>query len=500
MNSALLAARLLLAGIFTTSAVAKWLDRPASATALGNFGVPGRLVAPLALALPLLEFVTALLLLLPGSTAWLGAVLATVLLTVFSVAIAVNLLRGRRPACNCFGQIQTTPIGPGTLLRNAAFAVPAVFVVGNGREAGPGAFDWTVGMSPAESALTVIAALLAAGLVGGLFVIRRLAREQARLRESLTVMEHLYDMQEAQLRGLEPVATAAPAAPKADGVQLIIGALAPAFEVRTADGRTLGLPDVLAGGRPALLLFVSQHCNVCHELLPLVPEWTTSLAPHARVLAIAPGTPADHRRTLEAHPSLPIAFAGAVPVADLYAATWVPAAVVIGPDGRVARPAAFGRDAIITMVDEIAAGRVTDEVASTAPPTFTIEQPDGTVVSSDSLRGEHGLVTLFWSATCPHCVALVDDVRRWQTSRPAHAPNLALIAQTREQLGDTLGLPVAIDPDATAIRAMRMTGTPWARLIDASGRLRPFDVAGPVHVRQLLGIPPATRPGGAVRG
>lgn len=497
MSSALLAARLLLGGLFTTSAVAKWLDRTATADALGSFGVPGPITPPLAILLPTIECLTALLL-LPASTAWQGSVLAVALLSLFSGAIAVNLLRGRRPACNCFGQMQSRPIGPETLVRNAVFAGPALFVLTAGiDDAGPGAFDWTVGMSAAESALSVVSALLAAAVVALLFFVRRLTNEQARLREAVTVVERLYDMQEAHLRGMEPAVV--PALPKADGVQLVIGALAPAFEVATPGGGTVRLSDVLSTGRPVLLLFVSRHCNVCHEMLPQVAEWTTALAPHVSVLAITAGTLDDNRDTVRAHPSVPLTFAGAVPLADMYAATWVPAALVIGPDGRVARAAVFGRDAMTQMVAEIAGGRVTDEVASTAPPDFLIEMPDGATVTRDRFLGEHGLVTLFWSATCPHCTALVDDLRQWQTSRPAHAPNLALVAQNRAQLGDTLGLPVIIDSDATAIRAMRMTGTPWARLIDASGRLRPFDIAGPVHVRQLLGIPPRS-PRGVVGG
>ena len=49
------------------------------------------------------------------ATAWLAAVL----LTVFTVLVAVRLAQGRRPPCACFGRLSTRSIGAGTILRLA---------------------------------------------------------------------------------------------------------------------------------------------------------------------------------------------------------------------------------------------------------------------------------------------------------------------------------------------------------------------------------------------
>ena len=50
------------------------------------------------------------------------------LLSLFVIAIAANLLLGRRPDCNCFGQIKSTPIGWTTVVRNAVLACGAEHV------------------------------------------------------------------------------------------------------------------------------------------------------------------------------------------------------------------------------------------------------------------------------------------------------------------------------------------------------------------------------------
>lgn len=54
------------------------------------------------------------------------AVVAIVLLVVFTGLIALRLSQGRRPSCACFGAWSATPIGAGHLLRNGALIVIGV--------------------------------------------------------------------------------------------------------------------------------------------------------------------------------------------------------------------------------------------------------------------------------------------------------------------------------------------------------------------------------------
>jgi hypothetical protein len=72
---------------------------------------------PLSVAVVGVEVAVAVLLAVPA-TARAGLVLAVVLLSAFTVAIAAALRRGETASCNCFGR-STTPMGVRHLVRNA---------------------------------------------------------------------------------------------------------------------------------------------------------------------------------------------------------------------------------------------------------------------------------------------------------------------------------------------------------------------------------------------
>jgi len=128
VSNIVLVARIIVAAIFAVAGVAKLLDTHGTRAALEGFGVAPRFVPTGTVALPAAELATAVLVLVPA-TAWWGGLGALLLLAIFMVAVAVNLGRGRTPDCHCFGQLATSTIGRGTIVRNACFAVPALIVV-----------------------------------------------------------------------------------------------------------------------------------------------------------------------------------------------------------------------------------------------------------------------------------------------------------------------------------------------------------------------------------
>ena len=139
MYSGLLIARLLLALVFALAAVGKIKDRAGSRQAITDFGLPAPLAIPLGILLPLCELAVAAAL-IPKATAWWGAVGALALLLLFVAGIGINIARGRKPDCHCFGQIHSAPAGWKTLLRNGLLAALAGFVVWEGKvDAGPSA-------------------------------------------------------------------------------------------------------------------------------------------------------------------------------------------------------------------------------------------------------------------------------------------------------------------------------------------------------------------------
>src|ERR671915_1984862 len=142
VGTALLIARLLLALVFVVAGIAKLADRTGSRQGLVGFGVPTALAIPLGILLPLAELAVAAAL-VPTSTAWWGALGALALLLLFVAGIGVNLARGRKPDCHCFGQLHSSPAGWSTLARNGALAALAGFVVWAGYDGvGPSAVSW----------------------------------------------------------------------------------------------------------------------------------------------------------------------------------------------------------------------------------------------------------------------------------------------------------------------------------------------------------------------
>jgi uncharacterized membrane protein YphA (DoxX/SURF4 family)/thiol-disulfide isomerase/thioredoxin len=243
VDEALLLARLALAVVFATAAVAKLLDLSGSRAALTGFGVPAPLAAVGGTLLPLAELAVAIAV-VPAPTARWAAVGAVVLLLSFIGAIARSLARGQAPDCHCFGQVHSEPAGGRTLARNLALAALAAGVAA----AGPGA-----GVSAWAPAVAV---LLGLSLV--------LWSENRRLVRELR------------------------SAPRGASISgLPIGSPAPDFAV-------------LPPGRPLALVFTDPGCGPCQTLLPELRRWQQSLA-EALTIAVIERDEPDGREVADAY-------------------------------------------------------------------------------------------------------------------------------------------------------------------------------------------------------
>ncbi len=114
-----LALRACMALLFAAAALHKLSDPMAFRSVLSDYRlVPDGLVTPIAWATGVGELLLAVAFLLPAA-GLLPALAAAALLTVYSCAIAINLLRGRRDLdCGCGGPPQR--LHPGLLGRNLA--------------------------------------------------------------------------------------------------------------------------------------------------------------------------------------------------------------------------------------------------------------------------------------------------------------------------------------------------------------------------------------------
>lgn len=231
MNTALLIARLLLVGLFAVAGMAKLADRAGSRQAIVDFGLPVRLATPLGILLPLCELAVAAAL-IPTATAWWGAVGALALLLLFIVGISINLARGHKPDCHCFGQLHSSPAGWKTLARNGTLAAVAGFVVWEGRDgAGPSAVAWLGTLSAVQLVALVMGLVVVGLLAAQWWFLVHLLRQNGRLLMRLEVLE-------------QSVAQGDSAAPSANGVSasgLAVGTQAPPFSLSGLYGETLTL-------------------------------------------------------------------------------------------------------------------------------------------------------------------------------------------------------------------------------------------------------------------
>lgn len=119
--------RAALALLFAAAALHKLRDLHAFRVALGDYQlVPWPLTGLVAPGLVLAESATTGLLLSPWARPW-GFSAAALLLALYTAAMAVNLLRGRRDIdCGCFGPALRLELGPGLLARNAVLIAGAL--------------------------------------------------------------------------------------------------------------------------------------------------------------------------------------------------------------------------------------------------------------------------------------------------------------------------------------------------------------------------------------
>lgn len=117
--------RVVVGGLLLVSGAAK-LRQPSWPATARAFGTP-RVVVPV---LPWIELVLGALLVAQIGGRWI-ALAALALLATFTIAIGVQLIRGHRVPCGCFGEASAGPVGTMTMARNVALcALTLVAVVG----------------------------------------------------------------------------------------------------------------------------------------------------------------------------------------------------------------------------------------------------------------------------------------------------------------------------------------------------------------------------------
>jgi len=494
VSTALLVGRLVLAAVLATAGLAKLADRAGSRRAAVDFGVPERLAAPVALLVPLAELVAAAAL-LPATTAGWGALVALLLLTAFVAAIGVNLLRGRKPDCHCFGQLHSAPAGWPTLGRNLVLAAAAGFVMVEGWDDGGASLTGWVGGIQAGQAVAIVVGLVLSALVAveG-WAILNLLRQHGRLLLRLDALE----------AGKAAAGSAqAPAQTGAAPAGLPVGAAAPDFELPTSTGQTRSLSDLLARSKPLLVVFTDPRCAPCSTLLPEVADWQRTHAEQLTVALISTGTVESVRAKVSEHclDNVLVEQKGNQ-VASSYRYRSTPSAVLVDARGRIASALVVGSVAIRALVQQTvgdhgegagaesaAASRPAPLLARPGQPAPAFELPDltGTTRHLSAFRGRDTLL-VFWNPGCGFCQRFLPDWKEWESATRSQARLQSVVVSTGAVAdNEAMGLrsPVLLDAAFEVGPRFGARGTPMAVLIDSEGRVASEVAAGASAVLAL---------------
>jgi peroxiredoxin/uncharacterized membrane protein YphA (DoxX/SURF4 family) len=481
MGTALLIARLLLASVFALAGVAKLADRAGSKQAIVDFGVSALLASPLTILLPLCELVVAVALILTP-TAWWGAVGALALLLLFAMGIVLNLARGHKPDCHCFGQIHSAPAGWKTLARNGLLAAVAGVVVWQGYDSvGPSAASWAGTLSITQL-VALIMGLVVLGLLGAQWwFLVHLLRQNGRLLLRLEALE-------------ESVAQSGGAAPSSNGGSasgLAVGTQAPAFSLSGLYGETLTLEALLSADKPVMLIFTDPNCAPCNALLPEIGRWQQEHTEKLTVALISRGEPEENRTKTSEHGVRHVLLQEDWEVAEAYQIKGTPSAVVVMADGKVGSSVTSGEEAIRSIVAHLVRPQAPIPVSKKvgdAAPELKLPDLEGDTVELSDFKGQKTLA-LFWNPGCGFCQQMLPDLKEWEENPPEGAPNLLVISAGTKEANEAMGLssPVVLDQQFSVGRAFGVGGTPSAVLIDEEGRIASEVAVGGPAVLELAG-------------
>jgi thiol-disulfide isomerase/thioredoxin len=462
---------------------------------LTDFGVPKWLVGPASIVLPIVELSVALLL-FPTFSAQLAAISAFALLLVFNAAIATNLIMGRNPNCNCFGQLHSSPIKWTTFGRNCVLAALAGFAAWQiPRHPSISLLQVVQGLSTKELAVLALAVLGFAAIAVETFLVLHTLRQNGRLLLRIEALEAKAALgQQAQMPARLPLQG------------LPIGTKAIPFDLPKVNGGRTTLDGLLSEGKPLLLISTDPNCGPCNALMPEVASWQKSLANELSIVLLSHGRNADNRAKVAEFGLANVVVEKEPKIAEKYHAIGTPTAVLIRADGTIGSPAMGGADAIRQLVATKAwtetgfaafmqglghppqppAPKPKVAVGSEAP-TFTLPDLDGNTINSANFNGL-GTVLLFWNPACGFCQKMLPQLKEWETGKIASAPRLMLVSTGSRDANRAMGLEstVLIDDKFAVGQSYGASGTPSAVLIDGKGKIASGLAVGAPGVFELL--------------
>jgi len=174
----------------------------------------------------------------------------------------------------------------------------------------------------------------------------------------------------------------------------------------------------------------------------------------------------------------------------------------VRPDGTIGSHAFVGDKAIGELMESIRDADLSDrdvyftnsnvqtgeaKIGESAP-DFELESTGSESISRNSFQNKTTLA-VFWSPTCPHCHAMIDELRDWDLTKNGSDPELIVFSDGSREEHEKLGLrsPIVTDKDFKISESLGMFGTPSAVLIDETGTIVSEAAVSSVNIWALLG-------------
>jgi peroxiredoxin len=275
-----------------------------------------------------------------------------------------------------------------------------------------------------------------------------------------------------------------------------VGQAAPSFRLPDLRHHTVASEDLLARGRPLLVLFVDPGCSPCHALQPEVAGWMSDLSGALEVVAVTTGShDRNHDRFDLLDPSR-VLVQKTDEVASRFGFGGTPSAIVIAADGTLDSEIALGGREIRRLVGRtLPTGFVAAPARPIDPgdraPAFRLMTGSGDEIDLVS-DGDRPQLVLFWDregGDRAHEPVLLELEQRLVRG----GLKVIIVTSGRSQSG--LGLfrsPVALDPDRLVQTAFGVTELPGAALVGRGGVLASHVAIGLAEVTALVAAADAT--------
>ena len=346
--------QLTLSVVFLVAGTNKLRDQTHTRETLLEFGVPGSATKALGILVPIVELAVAVLVITPAIS-WFGSLLCAVLVTLLTVVLAYNLIKGRRPACNCFGQAGSQPIGVHTLARNLIFALISFWLL-LVSEHEAYASNW----HQAWTFLSDLTPIISGAVAFGSWFSFQLFKQNGRVLLRLEALERAVIENGVHRRVDRSMVMGSSGMP--------IGTEAPDFHLlESMTGRSTSLSDLLAVTKPIILVFVNPGCGPCVTLVPRLVEWQAEFKDELTFVIITQGGIDVFQKAFGISVGgVRLLTQDGNELSNIYGVHGTPGAVLILADGKVGSQVALGADAIWGIIHDVT------EVASRNPDTEVV--------------------------------------------------------------------------------------------------------------------------------